>query len=69
MSEAVTNLTGGKNCTETSERRIQGMRTGKMDRFRKEYLGRGIVTDMLPLSRTLKNETYWGVLLCPGKVR
>ena len=40
MSEAVTNLTGGKNCTETSERRIQGMRTGKMDRFRKEYLGR-----------------------------
>lgn len=44
MSEAVTNLTGGKNCTETSERRIQGMRTGKMDRFRKEYLGRGIVT-------------------------
>ena len=44
MSEAVTNLTGGKNCTETSERVIQGMRTGKMDRFRKEYLGRGIVT-------------------------
>lgn len=44
MSEAVTNLTGGKNCTETSERRIQGMRAGKMDRFRKEYLGRGIVT-------------------------
>lgn len=44
MSEAVTNLTGGKNCAETSERRIQGMRTGKMDRFRKEYLGRGIVT-------------------------
>ena len=44
MSEAVTNLTGGKNYTETSERRIQGMRTGKMDRFRKEYLGRGIVT-------------------------
>lgn len=44
MSEAVTNLTGGKNCTETSERRIQEMRTGKMDRFRKEYLGRGIVT-------------------------
>ena len=44
MSEAVTNLTGGKNCTEMSERRIQGMRTGKMDRFRKEYLGRGIVT-------------------------
>lgn len=44
MSEAVTNLTGGKNCTETSERRIQGMRTSKMDRFRKEYLGRGIVT-------------------------
>ena len=25
--------------------------------------------DMLPLSRTLKNETYLGVLLCPGKVR
>ena len=44
MSEAVNNLTGGKNGTETSERRIQGMRTGKMDRFRKEYLGRGIVT-------------------------
>ena len=44
MSEAVTNLTGGKNCTETSERRIQVMRTGKLDRFRKEYLGRGIVT-------------------------
>ena len=44
MSEAVTNLTGGKNCTETSERRIQGMRTGKMDRFRKEYLGRWCAT-------------------------
>lgn len=44
MSEAVTNLTGGENCTETSERRMQEMRTGKMDRFRKEYLGRGIVT-------------------------
>ena len=44
MSEAVTNLTAGKNCTETSERKIQEMRTGKMDRFRKEYLGRGIVT-------------------------
>lgn len=44
MSEAVTNLTGGENCTETSERKIQEMRTGKMDRFRKEYLGRGIVT-------------------------
>ena len=25
--------------------------------------------DMLPLSRTLKNETYLGVLLYPGKVR
>lgn len=46
MSEAVTNLTGGKNCTETSERRIQGMRTGKMDRFRKEYLGRVIVCEL-----------------------
>lgn len=44
MSEAVTNLTAGKNCTETSERKIQGTRAGKMDRFRKEYLGRGIVT-------------------------
>lgn len=44
MSEAVTNLTAGKNCTETSERKIQGTRTCKMDRFRKEYLGRGIVT-------------------------
>ena len=44
MSEAVTNLTAGKNCTETSERKIQETRTGKMDRFRKEYLGRGIVT-------------------------
>ena len=28
-----------------------------------------IYSDMLPLSRTLKNETYLGVLLCPGKVR
>ena len=28
-----------------------------------------IPADMLPLSRTLKNETYLGVLLCPGKVR
>ena len=27
------------------------------------------VSDMLPLSRTLKNETYLGVLLCPGKVK
>lgn len=44
MSEAVTNLTAGKNCTETSERKIQGTKIGKMDRFRKEYLGRGIVT-------------------------
>ncbi len=58
MSEAVTNLTGGKNCTETSERRIQGMRTGKMDRFRKEYLGRGIVTGVLPVKWTMNNNKF-----------
>ena len=56
MSEAVTNLTAGKNCTETSERKIQGTRTGKMDRFRKEYLGRGI--GVLPVKWTMNNNKF-----------
>ncbi len=44
MSEAVTNLTAGTECSKTKERIVKKTRTSGMDRFRKEYLGRGIVT-------------------------
>ncbi len=44
MSEAVTNLTAGTECSKTEERIVKKTRTSGMDRFRKEYLGRGIVT-------------------------
>ncbi len=44
MSEAVTNLTAGAECRKTEERIVKKTRTSGMDRFRKEYLGRGIVT-------------------------
>ena len=44
MSEAVTNLTAETECRDTKERIVKKTRTSGMDRFRKEYLGRGIVT-------------------------
>lgn len=44
MSEAVTNLTAGTECSKTEKRIVKKTRTSGMDRFRKEYLGRGIVT-------------------------
>lgn len=44
MSEAVTNLTAGTECSKTEGRIVKKTRTSGMDRFRKEYLGRGIVT-------------------------
>lgn len=44
MSEAVTNLAADTEYGTTKERIVKKTRTSGMDRFRKEYLGRGIVT-------------------------